>query len=223
MAKAKALIWPRVEAAVLEICGGDAGPLLDRIGAIEGELDRTSFAERVGDLSGMDHRIAGELRIRDFSDGLADTFYRLNAEWIERMFTLEESDRAVLSRPREEILDRGGVILFVEAVDLGVVGTCALKPAADGRFEVTKMAVTPAAQGRKAGEFLLKAVLARAEAMGIEHLFLLTNKRCAAAIHLYEKLGFVHDADIMREHGSDYARCNVAMRFQPKASAGKAA
>jgi|SRR5579863_1135871 len=44
-------------------------------------------------------------------------------------------------------------------------------------------------------------------------LYLLTKARCAAAAHLYEKLGFVHDADIMRDYGASYERCNVAMRY----------
>ena len=41
----------------------------------------------------------------------------------------------------------------------------------------------------------------------------MTNARCAAAIHLYEKHGFRHDAQILREYGSRYARSNVAMRY----------
>ena len=67
--------------------------------------------------------------------------------------------------------------------------------------------------GLKAGEFLLRAVIARARELNAETLYLLTNSRCAAAIHLYEKLGFIHDAGIMRDYGADYARCNVAMRY----------
>ncbi|WP_234411390.1 hypothetical protein [Rhodanobacter thiooxydans] len=35
----------------------------------------------------------------------------------------------------------------------------------------------------------------------------------AAAIHLYEKLGFQHDAEIMARHGARYQRCDVAMRY----------
>ena len=78
------------------------------------------------------------------------------------------------------------------------------------------MAVSEAARGRKAGEFLLRATLDRAEAMGIETLYLLTNSTCAAAVHLYEKLGFVHDAGIMERFGSRYERCNVAMLYRPR-------
>ena len=44
-------------------------------------------------------------------------------------------------------------------------------------------------------------------------LYLLTNKKCAPAIHLYEKLGFQHDAEIMARYGARYERCDVALRF----------
>jgi hypothetical protein len=50
--------------------------------------------------------------------------------------------------------------------------------------------------------------------MDIETLYLLTNSKCVAAIKLYEKLGFQHDAQIMKAYGAAYARCNVAMRHR---------
>jgi ribosomal protein S18 acetylase RimI-like enzyme len=56
--------------------------------------------------------------------------------------------------------------------------------------------------------------------MGAEVLYLLSNRKSAAAIHLYEKLGFVHDAEIMSEYGTRYERCDVAMRYRPPSQAG---
>jgi N-acetylglutamate synthase-like GNAT family acetyltransferase len=131
------------------------------------------------------------------------------------MYRLEQTDRDVLDNPRARIIDPGGAILFVEARGLGVVGACALRKTGEGCFELTKMGVLEAARGRKAGEYLLKAVIARAMAMDAKVLYLLSNKKSAAAIHLYEKAGFVHDARIMAEHGALYERCDVAMRYQP--------
>jgi len=84
----------------------------------------------------------------------------------------------------------------------------------DGVFELTKMGVLERARGRKAGELLLSAALERAKSMEIDTLFLLTNAKCVAAIKLYEKLGFEHDAEIMKRYGGEYARCNVAMRYR---------
>jgi DNA-binding MarR family transcriptional regulator/N-acetylglutamate synthase-like GNAT family acetyltransferase len=208
IARAERDLWPQVEAAVAEMCAGLKGSFLEQITMLEAEMDKRSLAQRV-ELP-KPKAFAG-LTIRDFDDGLAEAFYRINAEWIEEMFSLEDNDVALLSNPRELIIEKGGVILFAEMPDLGVVGTCALMNMGDGRFELTKMAVLKSARGRKVGEYLLAKALERAKAMEIEQLYLLTSTKCAAAVHLYEKLGFEHDAQIMAMFGSRYQRCNVAM------------
>lgn len=158
------------------------------------------------------------LRIIDYAPHLATIFHDINAEWIAAMFEMEPHDREILEEPERFIVAPGGVILFVEAEGLGIVGTCAVMPVGNGAWELTKMGVLEVARGHKAGEFLLAAMLARAAAMpAIEDLFLLTNSKCEAAIHLYEKLGFTHSADIMRRYGGSYMRCDVAMAYDLKA------
>lgn len=207
--RGKALVWPRVTAAVEGLTGGLTGSLVEQLTGLEAGLDSASLRQRVARVVP-----AEGLTLHDYSDDLAPAFAAINAEWIEAMFVLEENDRKILSDPRGTIVDKGGVILFVEAAGLGIVGTCALMKAADGVFELTKMGVSERARGRKAGEYLLAATLARAAEMDIETLYLLTNSKCAAAIHLYEKLGFRHDAAIMAEYGRRYDRCNVAMAIR---------
>lgn len=156
---------------------------------------------------------AARFTIHEFSDDLAATFHTINAEWISTMFALEQTDIDVLENPRARIIEPGGTILFIEAAGLGIVGTCALQQTSPGKFELTKMGVTAAARGLKAGEALLAAMIERARAMHAQQLYLLTNRKCAAAIHLYEKAGFRHDAGIMAQYGSRYARCDVAMDY----------
>jgi DNA-binding MarR family transcriptional regulator/GNAT superfamily N-acetyltransferase len=209
LATSKALVWPRIEAAVARMCEGLSGSLLDQIAAIEDML-----AERPLDQRALAEVDVG-LSIREFSDDLAGAFRDINAQWISSMYSLEQADRDVLDDPRGRIVDRGGTILFVEAAGLGVVGACALQKTGEGQFELTKMGVLETARGRKAGEFLLRAIIARAGEMGAALLYLLSNKKSAPAIHLYEKLGFVHDAEIMRDYGARYERCDVAMRYAP--------
>jgi N-acetylglutamate synthase-like GNAT family acetyltransferase len=75
------------------------------------------------------------------------------------------------------------------------------------------MGVREVARGLKAGEFLLQATIAKATSLEADPLYLLTSRKCAAAIHLYEKLGFQHDAEIMDDYGARYQRCDVAMRY----------
>lgn len=153
------------------------------------------------------------LTIREFSDDLAHHFHDINAEWIHSMFRLEDTDREVLENPRLRIIEPGGQILFVEAQGLGIVGACALQKTGPTSYELTKMGVRETARGMKAGEFLLAAVIRRAVELGADPLYLLTNAKCAAAIHLYEKHGFQHDIEIMTKYGARYERCDVAMRY----------
>ena len=152
------------------------------------------------------------LSLVEFSPELAAPFRNINAEWISGMYRMEDTDRDVLDHPIERIIAPGGTILFVEATGLAIVGTCALQRTGERKYELTKMGVLERARGRKAGEFLLRAVIERAYATGAELLYLLTNRKSAAAIHLYEKSGFRHDAEIMERYGRRYERCDVAMR-----------
>jgi N-acetylglutamate synthase-like GNAT family acetyltransferase len=171
------------------------------------------LSHNVGSIPGVTMFDVNTLTIREYSEALAPDFYRINAQWIEAMFTMEETDRETLEHPNEKIIRPGGAILFVETSDQGVVGAGALQKTGPGRFELTKMGVLDSVRGRKAGEFLLVHLVHRARTLNAEQLYLLTNKKCAAAIHLYEKIGFVHDAQIMEDYGKRYARCDVAMSF----------
>jgi len=210
--RSKLLVWPQVEAAVAEMLGGTAGPLLEQLALIENRLLDRPLHVRA-------HAVpAPAFSVREFSDELSTAFRDINIQWIQAMYRVERADLEVLEHPREQIIDRGGAILFVEAAGVGIIGTCALRRTGDRQFELIKMAVLEAARGLKAGEFLLKATISRARSMGAELLYLLSNRKSAAAIHLYEKQGFVHDPDIMRRFGAGYERCDVAMRYRPPAA-----
>lgn len=210
MARIQTELLPRIEPAAAQLLAGLSGDFMLGLSQVEARLTEQSLLSRA-DTAGRPLVWA-----RDFSDDLAEAFYRINAEWIQEMFALEENDIALLSKPRELILDKGGVVLFAEAADLGVVGTCALMVSKDGWVELTKMGVLKSARGLKAGEFLLAKTLERAKSLGMGKIYLLTNRKCEAAIHLYEKLGFVHDEAIMRKFGARYQRCDVAMSYQPR-------
>ncbi len=200
-------VLPWVEQAVLELCAEIDPGLMPRLDAIEAALDRKPLHDRAADAASRG------LSVEPFSDALAGVFHDINAAWIETMFTMEATDRDVLDNPRARIVDQGGDILFVRLADIGIVGAGALQKTGERQFELTKMGVLESARGRKAGAFLLDALISRAAALNAKTLYLLTNSACAPAIHLYEKAGFVHDAEIKARFGSRYARSDVAMRY----------
>lgn len=153
------------------------------------------------------------LRFHSYSDAHAPYFDAINRQWITEMFVLEAIDEQVISDPATYVIAPGGHIWFAEHPDLGIVGTCALMKKSPGVFELTKMGVVGTARGLKVGEALLQHVLSQAPSIAYNTLFLLTNRKCEAAIHLYEKLGFRHCPDIMQRFGAAYERCDVAMRY----------
>ena len=201
-------VWPRLGSAAEEILALLDGDFLRQLATVEEALSEASIAERAARVW------PAPLTLREYSPALARAFHDINREWRDDMVTLEETDREVLENPQEHIIDPGGDILFVEAAGLGIVGTCALQKTGPGAFELTKMGVRESARGLKAGEFLLAGVIDRAREIGADKLYLLTNSKCASAIHLYEKLGFVHDRDIMEQYAPRYKRCNVAMLYK---------
>ncbi|MDF1838862.1 MAG: GNAT family N-acetyltransferase [Planctomycetota bacterium] len=155
-----------------------------------------------------------ELEFLTFRPELAPYFEAINKQWIVDMFTLEAADRETLEHPQERIIDTGGQIWFAKHAERGILGCCAVMPKGEGAFELTKMGVLPESRGLKVGEKLLQHVLKQVQAMPVDRLFLLTNKDCEAAIHLYERNGFVHDQGVMDTYGGSYGRCDVAMKFQ---------
>jgi DNA-binding MarR family transcriptional regulator/N-acetylglutamate synthase-like GNAT family acetyltransferase len=212
LAELKRDLWPHVRRAAQTLSEGSGGDFLGQIARVEDALQSRSLYERIRDEAAAASG-ARTLRLVEYDDRLAPAFDAITREWVEDMFTLEEKDIEIIEHPREMIVDRGGVILFVEAEGLGIIGTCALMPVDGDAFELTKMGVRASARGLKAGDFLLRRTIERARQMPIDQLFLLTNRKCAAAIHLYEKAGFIHDAGIMERYGKRYARCNVAMSY----------
>lgn len=150
------------------------------------------------------------VEIHTFTPALAPHFARLNIEWLEKYFRVEPIDHEVLSRPQAKIIDPGGQILFAVDGD-DVLGTVAMKHQGDRVFELTKMAVTAAAQGRGIGRTLMNACIEWFAANAGSRLFLESHHSLAAALALYESVGFEH---VPRPGGpSVYERADVYMVY----------
>lgn len=150
-----------------------------------------------------------DIEIVPFRPDLAPAFRRLNLDWIEQLFAVEEADRKVLDDPARAIVAPGGQILF--ALDDGAaVGTVAMLKVPVGRYELAKMAVAPSHQGRGIGLQLGLAAIGFARENGADAVFLQTNSRLAGTIRLYERLGFRRRPD---PQPSEYARVDVYMEL----------
>ena len=150
------------------------------------------------------------IAIHDWRPEWRDDFARLNLDWLQRYFSVEDIDRRVLGEPERWILAPGGHIFF--ASDGGhVVGTGALLRESEGVYELTKMAVDPAWQGRGIGRRIVQAAIARFRALHGTRLFLESSRKLEPALHLYQSLGFV---DRGLRPDSHYARSDIYMVWE---------
>ncbi len=150
-----------------------------------------------------------EFEIVVFDPRYEADFARLNREWIEKFFFMEESDKRILADPKRWIIDTGGQIFFALEGELAVA-TIALVHAGDGHFEFSKMATAPSHQGRGIGEQLGRVAIAHARKIGATKLCLWTNSSLHNAIRLYQRLGFRHQA---LPASTEYARADVYMEL----------
>ena len=157
-----------------------------------------------------ENAVTDRLVLRRFLRGDEKPFRELNEAWISRDFELEPGDREVLGDPQGKILAKGGQICLAE-LDGEVVGCCALILITPGEFELAKMTVADAASGKGIGRRLLVFAIAVARVLRAHRLYLESNTKAAAAIHLYEELGFRHMP--ATGHTSKYARANVFMEM----------
>jgi ribosomal protein S18 acetylase RimI-like enzyme len=141
-------------------------------------------------------------------------FERLNREWIETYFELEEADREVFRDPAGAIVARGGEIFFV--VEGGKVeGTCAVILHEPGVYEIAKMAVAPEARGKGYGDLLMEACIEFTRRAGGNKVVIVSNTVLQPAIRLYQKHGFVR---VPLEEHERFERANI--RLELRLSAG---
>lgn len=150
-----------------------------------------------------------EVEVVSWDARYGDAFARLNLEWIEGYFDVEDKDREVLGDPEGVILAAGGAVWYAVRGDV-VVGTVALLRLEDGVMELAKMAVSPAEQGRGIGRLLLQHAIADARERGMRRLDLVTNSGLRPAIGLYESCGFRHAS---MPGAQAYARGDVYMQL----------
>lgn len=149
------------------------------------------------------------IEIVSYQAKFKQVFYDLNIEWLETFFYVETFDKEVLSQPEKYILDPGGHIFFV-VKDGAAIGTVALMKESAKSFELTKMAVSPAARGQNIGQLLMQHCISFAEENDWNRLFLYSNTILENAIYIYRKYGF---KEITVEENSPYARSNIKMEL----------
>lgn len=196
-----------VNQAVEELLLESQHDLWNAILEVEFLLTDRSFWKRVQGVRKI--REQESVEIIDYLPEFHDDFKRLNYEWIEKYFQLEETDHQSLNHPDEKILKSGGHI-FMARHNREIVGVCALIKSSDNTYELAKMAVTEKAQGKGIGWLLGQAAINKARELSAETIFLESNTILKPAINLYQKLGFRKVVG----QPSPYQRCNIQMELK---------
>jgi N-acetylglutamate synthase-like GNAT family acetyltransferase len=131
------------------------------------------------------------IEIIDYADEYANDFKQLNLEWLNKYDLTETHDLEIINDPKEMILNNGGYIYLAKSDDK-IVGTAAIVKEGEGVYELVKMAVTAAFQGKGISRMLIQKCLNKAKELEAKKVFLYSNSQLTTAISLYKKYGFEH-------------------------------
>lgn len=151
---------------------------------------------------------ADEVIILPYDMQYAADYKRLNLDWIEKYFIVEEHDVEQLDNPNEYIISKGGFIFFAKYND-EIVGTCALIKTGDREYELAKMAVAESARGKHIGKLIGLAVIEQAKIAGAKRIWLESNRILTTALNLYNRLGFTE----IPITNTPYARADIRMEL----------
>ncbi|MFC4027771.1 GNAT family N-acetyltransferase [Zunongwangia endophytica] len=150
------------------------------------------------------------MEIISFNPKYSRDFKRLNIEWLEKYFYVEQHDEEVLGKPEKYIIEPGGEIFFVKQNE-EIIGCVALMKIEENIFELTKMAIAPKHHGKQLGQKLMKFTIEYAKDQNWETLIIYSSRKLENAVHIYRKFGF---SEIPIEENNPYARGDIKMKLQ---------
>lgn len=157
------------------------------------------------------------IEVIPYQESLRDHFARLNLQWIQQYFRVEEGDRTAFADPHKSYVASGGEVFF--ALQGGqVLGTCALRKESEETYELCKMAVAPEARGLGLGDALMGAVIRFAQEKGARRVYLVSNTKLGPALRLYRKHGFEttrQGSEVGQEAGYERADIEMVLTLRP--------
>jgi len=150
-----------------------------------------------------------DVAIVPYNPACKQAFHDLNIAWLEEYFTVEPGHRQMLENPEAELVTGGGQVFSAVRGD-EVLGTVGIRNAGGGIYELTKLAVSPAAQGMGLGRSLCKTVIDFFRSNGGKTLYLETHNKLKSALHLYEQLNFIA---VKNPNESHYDGCDLYMEW----------
>lgn len=148
------------------------------------------------------------MEIIEYDSRYAQDFVSLNTAWIEEFFErLEPEDMHTFQNIEKEISDGAMIYFCLEAGK--VMATCMTRKIDSRTWEICKLAADEKYKGRGAGDAVFKACMEYAAAHGAKRLFILSNSRLKAALHIYQKYGFRE----VKLENYEYVRGDIAFEL----------
>lgn len=134
-----------------------------------------------------------------------EDFIQFNKDWIIDNFGFLEDEDIKTFEKIEEELENGAMIYFVIEGDTALA-CCMAKPMKNGDWEICKLASNKNRPHKGCGSTAFEAAIQWAINHGAKRLFILSNSRLKAAIHIYEKFGFKE----IKLNNYEYERGDIA-------------
>ena len=129
------------------------------------------------------------MEIVQYDNRYAQDFVALNTAWIVGLFgQLEKEDIETFQNIEREIVN-GGMIYFATEND-EVMATYMTRHIGNEIWEICKLAANEKYKGKGAGNAVFEQCMKYAIDHGAKKLFMLSNSRLQAALHIYHKYGF---------------------------------
>lgn len=185
-------LWQYIQRANRELLDDSQIDFLAALDSIEKALEQKSIYARVSDAI---LNVFNKVELTEYEPAYKAAFKSLNYEWLQKYFTVEPSDEAILSDPETHIVQKNGHIFFAKQNN-EIVGTCALLQNQDQSFELCKMAVTEKHREHHIGRILANKAIEKAKTLQAPYVMLYTHPKLTAAIQLYKSLGFTEEKNL---------------------------
>ena len=149
------------------------------------------------------------MKIVEYQEKYKKYFIQFNTDWIVDNFgNLEQEDISAFQHI-EESLKKGAMIYFAIEGEK-VLATCMAKPSEqEGVWEICKLGSNKTLPHKGAGSAVFQAAMKWAIKQNAKKLFILSNKKLKAALHIYEKYGFQE----IKLKDYQYSRGNIAFKY----------
>ena len=129
------------------------------------------------------------MKIIEYDSKYKEDFIQFNKDLIiDNLGFLEDEDIKTFEKMDEELAN--GAMIYFAIEDGSALACCMAKPMENGTWEICKLASNKNRVHKGCGSAVFEAAVQWAIDHGAKRLFILSNSRLKAAIHIYEKFGF---------------------------------